>query len=153
MKVLRIPKFNADDLASLASASLSRKLPKLENLDLSENNLANTLDYFCCEAFPSLENLKMRNANLNATDVVSLGVAIRNGNFPKLENLDPQDNNFFECPAAVETLIKLCTENPKQPALTLNLSNTKIGFEFRSKILHRYVSQSLHTHVPVFICI
>ena len=155
LKDLNISKFNTEDIASLASAALNGKLPKLENLDISGNELENTLKHFCGDekhpTFPSLKNLEVRRANLNSKDVASLGVAIKNGNFPKLESLDLRSNNFGSCQTEVETLIKNCTEKSKRPSLKLNLLNTDVEPEFRSKILQTYASQSVYTNVIIYI--
>ena len=155
LKVLKISisKFNAEDIASLTSTALNGKLPKLENLYVSGNVLGNPLKHLCGDerrpTFPSLRILTAM--DLNSTDVVSLGMAIKDENFPKLEMLDLRFNYFKICQAEVEKLIKNCLKKPKQPPLELNLLSTDVEPEFRSKILDTYTSQAAHTHVIIYI--
>ena len=83
-----------NDIKSLSEAVQHGTLPKLNQLDLSNNILAN---YIHTVLGPSLEDLQLNTTELTKDDIKSLCTAVRQGRLPKLKRLDVSGNILTNC--------------------------------------------------------
>ena len=88
-------KLSRDDVMTIAAASCSGKLQKLEHLDLSRNCLTNCVRFLVDSiTWPYLEVLIMVNAELIRSDLFCLSAGMSSGKLPKLEDLQLMSNNL-----------------------------------------------------------
>ena len=89
---------NKDDLQHLCSIAQSKKLPKLQELDLSKNILTRCLSSFLPDphpGLPELNKLHLRETSLNKDDLCHLlSIAYK---LPKLEKLDLSGYTLTGC--------------------------------------------------------
>ena len=118
---LRGTGLNKVDLQYLLS--IANKLPKLKELDLSNNTLTGYLSSFLQEnqpGFPGLEKLHLRHTRLNAADLQHLVRVMQIHKLPRLDTLSLVFDKLYGVDIDVENLIKACvTHHQKQMKLKL----------------------------------
>ena len=122
---LRYTALNMEDLQQLSHITQSIKLPKLRELDLSQNTLMGFLSRFLPDPHPGichLEKLNLSSTMLNEVDLQHLTHITQSNKLPKLRNLDLSENTLTRC-------LSRLLPNP-HPGLheleILDLHNTKI---------------------------
>ena len=117
------------DVANLCKAVNNDKLPKLKELNLSQNKLADCLRDLLCKKFMSLESLLLRNTVLNGDDVQCLAEAMKTGRLQKLNDIHLEENNLGSNEEKTKNLIRICELYVK-----VHLMGNKLSDEFFEKM-------------------
>lgn len=92
---------NEAEIRSLLRAAHDGKLQKIVELTLTSNNMTGWLKHLFnghdSLRFPRLRKMDLSNTELNTEDVESLSKAVREGQFPQLQNLDLSMNKLTGC--------------------------------------------------------
>ena len=108
--VLKQCGLNGNDLNSLGCAVSEGKIPSLELLYLSKNNLTGCLGKLLgiadCHLFLSLEYLQLENAKLSGSDIAEISAAISSEQLPRLDQLVLTNNNLHAAEEATEDLVE-----------------------------------------------
>ena len=97
---LRYTALNMEDLQQLSHITQSKKLPKLQELDLSQNTLMGFLSRFLPDphpGLPKLEKLNLSSTTLNEIDLQHLTHIIQSNKLPKLRKVDLSENTLTRC--------------------------------------------------------
>ena len=86
-----------EDLLSLSRAARDGKLPRLKELCLSRNKLADSIKHLMENSvFPALVKLELQNTFLTQSDLMNLSSALALGHLPKLVNLNLSQNKLTD---------------------------------------------------------
>ena len=128
---------NKEDLQHLFSITHSNKLPNLQILDLSNNTLTGHLSSFLPDShpgIPELEELDLRDTELNKAGLQHLTHLIQTHKLPGLKDLHLGDNRLSEMEMAVEHLIEACVaHHQKELKLILWGNGLSVAFEEKWK--------------------
>ena len=126
---------NTADLQHLPNIIQSKKLPKLQILDLSSNILTGWLSIFLPDprpGLPKLEELYLRNTELNKNDLHHLSHITQSNKLPKLRVLKLSNNTLTGCLSCF-----LPDPHPGLPELEhLHMTDTEVNKDDLQHIKH-----------------
>ena len=119
-------KLNKNDVQHLSNITQSNKLPKLQEVDLSENILTGCLSCFLPDpnpGLPQLQGLNLKYTGLNKDDLQHLSTITQSNKLPNLQKLYLSRNTLTGCLSCF-----LPDPHPGLPQLQrLNLWETKLN--------------------------
>ena len=128
---LKSTALNKDDLQHFSHITQNNKLPKLQDLDLSQNTLTGCLSSFLPDphtGLSELEELHLSSTALNKDDLQHFSHITQSNKLPRLKILDLSDNNLTGC---------LCSFLQSLPEVKyLLLCNTELNKEDLQHIKH-----------------
>ena len=134
---------NKDDVHHLLS--ITYKLPKLQELNLSGYTLTGCLSHFLPDphpGLPQLEKLQLWSTELNTIDLTHLTHLIQTRKLPALKFLNLVCNSLYEMEMEVEHLIEACV-NHHQRELRLRLWGNYLSDAFVEKLMQRFAETNI----------
>ena len=119
--LLEDTKLSTSDVQALSTAASDDKLFRLTTLNLSKNNLTDSLEVLLANGFTLLETLLLEDTKLSVSDVQALSTAVQEGKKRRLRTLDLSKNT---------KLFRLTTLNLSKNTLTDTLPDL-LKSEFR----------------------
>ncbi len=143
------------DKEALGIALGAGRFPKLQKIDITRNNISNSLHLLTEHVQTSLVKLIMKRCNLTAADISALAVGITAGRLPRLQRIDLQYNDLDD--DSVQPLCEalLQCERPEQSMqgksyrmrrLIVLLRNNKLSAKF-VKQWKKKLKRKLNVHV------
>ena len=110
--LLKKTRLCAADMASIAQAASVEKMPRIDVLNLSQNDLTNCIEELFgnteCPVFLSLSQLELDGTKLKKTDVANVTKAMSYGQLPTLDYLFLRYNNMSSINNTVLELLEVC---------------------------------------------
>ena len=129
-------KLNKDDLQHFSHITQSNKLPKLRNLNLSENTLTGYLSSLLPDphpGIPKLQLLRLTYTAVNKDDLQHLKHLVQYGKLPNLSDLNLERNELFQMKEELRDLVETCITR-HQGYLRLRLADNNLPEEFENQL-------------------
>ena len=140
LKILRINKTNLKevDIRALCSAIWSKKMPMLEQLDVSHNKMTKNLKALLCgvehPGFPCLVRLGLINTQLCKDDLMSISKAVDENKLPSLRHLLLGKNDLPKMKAELKKTVERCINRYTKLQVVLNLFKTGLPDAFLNQM-------------------
>ena len=136
LKVLWInnTQLKQEDINALSSAIRSKRMPKLEHLDVSYNKMAKNLKVLLCgddhPGFPCLARLGLINVQLCKDDLVSISKAVDENKLPSLRHLLLGKNDLPKMKIELKKTVESCIKRYTKLQVVLHFFKTGLPDDF-----------------------